>query len=272
MNFETLFQLDPKMWPIAVMACLRVTTIFFFLPLFGEKAVPGRLRVLLAVGLSIILWPIIELHTTTADKLMQWNAVTLAIATMREVFFGFAVGFAARLITFAVQIAANIVGLNMGFQAATLYSPFADHQESAFSAFQGWIVLTLLFTLNVHHVFIEGIASSFVHIPIGIRSVDATVAKLAVDCISESFSLGLRLAAPVITIQIITTLGLGLVNRVIPQLNVFIINYPLSFVVSMLVLLFSTATYVRVLGTVGLEKELLALSNMHKAFHPGVSK
>lgn len=266
MDILSIIQLDPKTWPLAVMTFLRITTLFFFLPIFGEQVVPTRLRIVLGLAFTFFIYPILSDKIHQKEMLLQWSGLTLAIATIREVIFGFAVGYSARLVIAAVSIASHAVGINMGFQVASMFSPGANDHESSFSVMQNWFVIILILTLNIHHIFLEGLVKSFIYIPIGPTPDPTSLAKVAINIAQEAFVLGLRLAAPLISVQILINLSLGLLNRALPSLNVFIISFPISFTVTMVILFISITSFLSLLGNYGMQKEVAWFESMRRVF------
>lgn len=268
MNFETLFQINPQQWPFAVMMFLRIVSVLFFMPIFGDSTIPGRVRLLFSLALSICIWPVVEGNIRATNGFIQWSPIALALATLREVFFGFSVGFAAKSLIFAASIASHLVGINMGFQTATLFTPQTGTQESAFSSLKIWLVTILILSFNIHHIFIQGIVASFATIPLAAEADAQVLMSVIMKTIVSSFDIGLRIAGPLLLIQTLTTLALGLLNRTLPQLNAFIISFPVSFLLSMVVLFFSTSAFVRMIGQQGGLLEIAAFSHVQKAFLP----
>ena len=268
MDILSVIQLDPKTWPLAVMTFLRITTLFFFLPIFGEQAVPARLRIVLGLAFTFFIYPIVSDRIYQKDMLLQWSGFTLVIATLREVIFGFAAGYAARLVIAAVSIASHTVGVNMGFQVASMFSPGANEHESAFSVMQNWFAIILILTLNIHHIFLEGLVKSFIYVPIGATADATSLAKVAINIAHEAFVLGLRLAAPLISVQILINISLGLLNRALPSLNVFIVSFPISFIVTMIILFISITSFLSLLGNYGMEREVAWYESMRRVFVP----
>lgn len=239
---------------------------FFFLPIFGDQIVPIRLRIALGIAFSFFIYPVISDFLAQKDNLIQWSAFTLAIASLREVVFALAVSFAARLIFFGSSIASHLVGINMGFQAASMFNPEMNEHESSYSVLQNWIVIVLLLTLNVHHMFIEGIVKSFATVPIGPLPDVNSFAKISVHIASEAFILGLRFAAPLITIQVLINIAMGLLNRSLPALNVFAISFPLSFIATLIILFLSVSSLIAIISTYGFQQELIWFETMKRAF------
>ena len=267
MNIETLLQIDPKVWPVAGLAFLRILTVFVFLPIFGETAVTTKVRIILAILLTICLWPMIIGSFENKNLMLQnWTPLFLATATLREVFFGFSVGFAAKTLTYAVTIGSQLVGTNMGFQAATLFSPTTNSQESGFGVFKAWLLLVCLLSFDVHHIFLREIFLSFQDVPLGGSLSVGSIAQVATAMVHKSFVLGLRLAAPLLLVQLLITLALGLLNRALPQLNALVMQFPLSFSVSFVVLFFTAATYVKLLGSHSQSVSQSAIEMVHRSF------
>jgi flagellar biosynthetic protein FliR len=259
MNFEALFGFNTQHWPIAYLTFMRVATILLFLPFFGATTTPVRTRILFALVFTFATWPIVEQKSIQmAPELITAAAgpVQMGIATLQEVFFGFAIGFSAKVLLFAANIAAETVGVNMGFQIASTFSPIFEQQESVFAVFKNWLILLALLSLNMHHYFIELIFRSFTLVPLSPSpNVQSLVATMT-DIVQSSFELGLRIAAPVLALQIILTFSLGLLGRAIPQLNVFNGNFPLSYLASMIVLFFAVSSIITFISQKGITTEV----------------
>ncbi len=248
MDFESLLRLDPKIWPLAVLAWLRILSIFIWLPIFHTSTIPVRLKVMLSVLMALCLWPAIEPQIRVNTGHLQWSPIALFLLTMREVFFGFAVGFASRTINFGIEISSQLVGIGMGFQTASLFSPTAGHEESAYGSFKGWLVIVILLSLNLHHLFIEGIVRSFSTFIVSQEINAVAVSRGAVQVVTQSFDLALRFAAPLLCVQLLINATLGLLGRAVPQLNVFSVSFPVSFVLCMVVLFLTFSGFVRTLS------------------------
>jgi flagellar biosynthetic protein FliR len=266
MDILSIIQIDPIKWPLAVMLFLRIVTLFFFLPIFGDQTVPMRVRIALGIAFSFFTYPIVSNYIWQKDNLLQWNAWTLAVASIREVIFAFAIGFSAKLIFFGSTIASHLVGINMGFQTASMFNPEINDRESSYALLHHWIVVAIFLTLNVHHIFLEDIVTSFKSVPIAPVPEAMNFSKIGFHIASEAFLLGLRLAAPLITVQILINISIGLLNRSLPALNAFVISFPLSFVLTMLILFLSLNSLFTLISTYGLQSEISWFETMKRAF------
>jgi flagellar biosynthetic protein FliR len=256
-GLDGAFGFDTTMWGGAIIAFLRVSTVLFFLPIFGGEGVPFRVRVLLGLVVTFAIWPTAAATMDSSFLKATSNSTELAIASVREVFLGFAIGFSCKLLLVAVSIAANTIGINMGFQTAATISPIFQSQDSVLAVFKNWFVLVLLLSLNLHHRFLELIFDSFKSVPVSGAIRADLLYHNVVNIIQTCFEIGVKIAAPFLAIQLLLTLSLGLLSRLVPQLNVFIVNFPLSYLVSMVLLFFALTSIAVVLVQESRSSELL---------------
>jgi flagellar biosynthetic protein FliR len=269
MGLEAAFGFDYSNWGGVILTFLRVVTILFFLPIFGTDAAPLKLRIVLAMVITFTVWPAASQQLVIQDAARLQGPTGLFVATLREVFFGFAIGFSTKLVLVAASIAANMIGLNMGFQTAATFSPIFDSQDSAFAVFKNWIVIILILSLNLHHTFLDLIFRSFTKIPIT-GSINSSQLLNSVIAIAQTcFELGLKLAAPFLAVQFLSTLALGLLGRVVPQLNVFIINFPISYLVSMVLLIFVLGSMAALITQESATSEIMLSERTMNAFGGG---
>jgi flagellar biosynthesis protein FliR len=271
LNIETLLQVDAKTWPLAAMVFFRILTCFVFLPIFSDNSVSLRIRIVLAMVIAFLIWPTVS-PQLQKFPLVEVTPVGLLICTMREVFFGFAIGTCGKVLTNAANIGSHLVGVGMGFQTASMLNPQTGAMEDAYTTFKTWIIVLLMLTFQVHHIFIEEIVHSFYVIPFSSVASSEALINTVLATIQSSFSIGIRMGAPILIAQILVTFAIGIINRAIPQLNAMVIQFPLSFIVSMTVLFFSIAGTIQLIGTQGLFSEKQSLGAAIKSFSPASAK
>jgi flagellar biosynthetic protein FliR len=132
-------------------------------------------------------------------------------------------------------MAASLVGFQMGFGMANLLVPDAGQQMTSFSALHRIIVISIFFALNLHFLFINAIAESFQIIPIGGLNLSTSFGSSIIRITAELFAISLQLAAPMLVALLFAMGALGLAARAVPQLNVFVLSFPISFFVGLLV-------------------------------------
>lgn len=265
MNAEQLLQLNNSFWPFAIMAFLRILSIFIFLPMLGEREVPPQLRIVLAIAVTIAVWPVLEKMAVAQPQAEAWGAGTFLVASLWEVFFGVAMGFGARAVIYAAEAGADIAGVNMGFQAGAALTG-SGSSGSELGKFYHWIAIMLILILNVHHDIIRTIIQSFESIPLGQPPSAQTLLHAITEIITGIFTMGLRIATPILVVQFLTTLALVAIARAVPQFNVFLVNFPLGFLLGMVIIFFGASTMIAFLGRDGMHLEVKSYHSIMRAF------
>jgi flagellar biosynthetic protein FliR len=211
---------------------LRISGILHFLPIFGEAPTPLRVRLLLAGALALVFYNLMPANWNVG---LTYDVLSVGWLLFRELFVGFTLGFIAKLCFDGMLMAANLVGFQMGFGTADLFFMTEALQVNSFTAFHRVIVMMLFLGLDLHHVFIEGIADSFRLIPIGGVVPHQSLATLMISLTGGVFLIALQLAAPILIALMFTMAALGLIARTVPQLNVFTMSFPASFFIGLLI-------------------------------------
>lgn len=230
-----MFKIDPIQILIAVLAFVRIGGIIFALPIFGDEPVPVRVRVLLAIALTFgLYWTILPQwntsYFTTATDLLMFSGMVI-----RELFIGLCIGFIARLAFEGVLMASGLVGYQMGFGTSNLFLPGSEEKHNGFTAFNHALVVLIFLALNFHHLFVQTIFDTFRLIPLGKGFPNASYMQLIIHLSSAALVSALQLAAPIVISILFATLALGLIARTVPQVNVFVISFPVGFYVGLLV-------------------------------------
>ncbi len=229
---ESLFNIPVDQILQATLAFLRIGGLMFALPVFGDQPTPIQVRLLLSVALTFGLYPILPPGWGTN---IDMTVVGLGVLLVRELFIGLLIGFVARLIFDAILVAAGLVGYQMGFGTSELFMPGFDQQINSFSALHRLIMMLIFLGLNLHHVYLKTVAETFALIPAGAASVGTNLGTSVLSYTAAIFSSAMELAAPIIVALMFTMTALGLLARTVPQMNVFVLSFPISFVVGLLV-------------------------------------
>lgn len=217
-----------------VLLWTRIGGMLFFLPFFGESQIPFRIRIFLALAYSYLVFPLMNLQTYS-NLLLGFGPFDLLVVIAKELIFGFTIGFIAKLMLDGVVMAASLVGYQMGFGMASLFLPDTNDQVNAFTILNRIVFILIFLTLNLHHVMIESIQLSLTTVPLGVSLPPMGLGEELISMCGELFVVGVKLASPVLIALLFTMAALGLIARVVPQLNVFVISFPLSFFVGLLV-------------------------------------
>ncbi len=213
--------------------CLaRVAAMFAAIPVFSGAQIPFQLRVAVAFLFSLITFPIIEPFLPA----QSYAPLELGLVVAGEIVLGLLVGFLAQLVFMAAEFAGSIIGYKMGFAAANVFDPTTQQQVALISQFQGILAILLFLSLNVHHLFLRAIVSSFELLPPGGVNLGGGAIPMMIEVLNHSFVLSIRLVAPILVLLILSTLILGLMARVFPQLNVFLLSFPLNIGIAFIVM------------------------------------
>ncbi len=240
----------------------RIGAIILTLPGIGESYVPPRIRLSLALVISLALWPIVA-PSLPALPASLGGAVGWVI---REVITGLMIGAILRAFTSALATAGEIVSLQTTLSFAQTANPLQAQPGTTIAAFLTLFGTTLIFATNTHHLFIAGLVGSYELIAPARPLVAADFAELAIRTVGDSLMLGVQLAAPVIVFALIFNLASGLVGRVMPAFQIFFAAAPLSVILGLSVFALSLG----VLGTVFIDR-YRALANLFVSGSGGVS-
>ena len=213
--------------------CLaRVAAIFAIIPVFSGGQIPPQMRIGIAVMFALLTYPIIQ-STLPVTSL---TITDMAIIVAAEVIFGLLVGFIAQLIFMAAEFAGAIIGYQMGFAMANVFDPTTQQQVALISQFQGIFAILLFLSLNIHHFFLEAMVASFTLLPPGYLNLTGGAIPMLVELSNNALILSIRLVAPIIALLILVNLTLGFMTRIFPQLNVFMLSFPLKIGISFIVM------------------------------------
>ena len=230
-----MFSFDTGQVLTAAAVFLRISCIVALLPLFGENSVPVRVRILLSLALTAGIVPILPDAYERSVTATLMDVGSLALLMIKEMLIGVVLGYTAKLAFDGVVMAANIVGLQMGFNTASVFMPDSDEQTNGFSALHRLLIVLIFLALNMHHIYIKSIFESFKLIPVGQANISSTVNTHLLAVSAGIFSTALQLAAPLLVGLLFSTAALGLINRAVPQANVFVMSFPANFFVGLFI-------------------------------------
>ncbi|MBI5682711.1 MAG: flagellar biosynthetic protein FliR [Deltaproteobacteria bacterium] len=222
---------------------IRVIAIFSAIPFLGSKIVPVKVKIGLSLLIGIILTPVLGVHA-----LLPESIAGLAIGIMREALIGIAIGFMVKLVFSSMEIAGQVAGMQMGFAVANVIDPQTSSQISVLAQVYNLIGILIFFTLNMHIIFISVIKESFAIIPPYGFSVTRGMMDGFLTMTADMCRIAVKLAAPIMVSILITNIAMGIMARTVPQLNVFVLGFPITIILGLVVLLFSMPFITSVIG------------------------
>jgi len=213
------------MWPLT-----RIAAFIGTAPILGNVGIPRRAKVMLAIGVTIAIMP----GAGAAQGIEPWSAAGLAVL-VQQLLIGAAMGLAVRLVFTMVDLAGEMIGMQMGLSFAIFFDPQHGASTPVVAQFLGLLATLAFLAVDGHLMMLGALAESFTLLPIG-ESPGASNWLTLADLGGVIFSTGLKIALPVIVALLITNIALGILTRAAPQLNLFAVGFPITIMVGWVVL------------------------------------
>jgi len=201
-------------------------------PVLNGRQAPPQVRIGIGFATAILLFPLMAPHTPTING----NLLSYAVVMINEVAIGLLLGLMAQLIFTAISFGGTIIGYQMGFAAANIFDPQTTQQLSLMSQFSNVFGILIFLALDLHHLFFRAIIDSYILLPPGMLDFGGGSIPLLMDMAAHMFLLAVQLSAPVLALLLISNLVLGILARVFPQLNVFMLSFPMNIGIALLVI------------------------------------
>jgi flagellar biosynthesis protein FliR len=211
----------------------RIGTMVMLIPGLGEQNLPSRVRLTMALVLTAILMPAHQ-QAYHVD-LKELGPVILLL--LQEIVIGAVLGLTARLAISALQIAGTVVAQQLGFGFVTAVDPTQNQQGVLVGNFLTVLGIALIFATDLHFLVIAALNDSYNIFKPGEMPLTGDVAKHITQIVATAFRIGIQLAAPFLVFGLLFNLGLGVLSRLMPQMQVFFIGLPLAILLGLLLLL-----------------------------------
>jgi flagellar biosynthetic protein FliR len=222
----------------------RMAGLFSAIPLFGGKMVPARIKVATVFAMTLVFFPMVRAKL----PILPADSISLGLLMVREAMIGLTLALLSQVIFSAVEFCGQIIGIQMGFSAASQFDPTMGTQVSIMSVFQNLLAVLLFMALGMHHVFIRAIVESYTVVPVGAWHMSGELLKFVITATTGVFILAIKLAAPVMVSLLAATVALGVMARSFPQMNIFMISFPLNIGLGFIVLGATLLLFFRTLG------------------------
>ncbi len=217
----------------------RVGTMAMVLPALGEVIVPPRARLILGIGLTLVMAPLVgSAYPASASS----SVMMLAGIVLSEIVTGLAIGLLVRMVISAVQVAGNLIATQSGLAFAQTFDPSQGSQGALTSMFLSLLAVTLIFATDLHHALIAGIEHSFTLFPPGKLPAAGDFATLAIQTVSGLFTMGVQMASPFLVFGLVLYAAAGVLSRMMPQLQIFFIAMPLNIFAGFVLLALTLST------------------------------
>jgi flagellar biosynthesis protein FliR len=214
-----------------LMIGLRVSGLMVFAPLFGSAAIPVRIKAVLVMALTAVLYPALGSRIAAVTP-MQWPLVVF-----HELLIGIALGIAANLVFDAVQMAGQFLSIQMGYSLVNILDPQTQVESTVMALFHQTVAMLIFLALNVHHALLRAVAGSFDYLPVGAAQFSPLFTSAVMKIGGMVFALGAQIAAPVVAATLVADVVIGLLGKASQQMPLMLLGPAIKSMLGVAVLL-----------------------------------
>jgi flagellar biosynthetic protein FliR len=242
---------------------VRVGGIMSVSPVFGHRNIPAFVKIGFIGILSLILVPIVP----ATGLSVEGSLTSIFGLVAKELLAGLLIGFSSMVLFMGVQLAGQIMGFQVGFAIVEVFDPSSAQGMSIIGQFQFILALLIFLAIDGHHLLINAVVQSFSIVPLGQITFSPASAEIIIRICVDIFAVAVKIGAPVIVTLFLTDVALGIIARTVPQMNVFIVGFPLKIGAGLLILGASMPFFNYVLTKMiqGMDRDLLRLIASLKA-------
>ena len=209
----------------------RVGSMLMLMPALGETSIPARLRLGFALVFSLVLFPLLRAQLPA----MPEELMAIIVMLCHEIIIGLMLGALLRFFVSAAQVAGAIVAFQVGLSAAMMADPNQGGvQGVVFGTFMSFLGIALIFATDLHHMALSAIYDSYMVFSPSEPLMAGDAAQAAIRAVSGAFTVGVQMAAPFIVFGLIFNLGMGILSRLMPALQVYFMAMPASIGVGLI--------------------------------------
>lgn len=227
------------------MVMSRLTGLFLSAPILSSRVIPGRVKVLTIIGLAAVMAYFIPISYAIVIDTPGFFLAALAV----EILIGYTIGFVAYMVFAAIQLAGQVMDMQMGFAIVNVVDPQSGTQIPLMGNLTQTVALLLYLAIDGHHYLFQALIQSYKLIPVLGLSLNAGFYDLIIDISVYMFVIAVKIAAPIIIAIMTADIAMGFIARTVPQMNVFIVGLPLKILVGLGTLFIMMPVYMWVFNT-----------------------
>lgn len=237
-----LLNYDATQLLVFILVLVRISGIIATAPVLGSNSMPMQVRVVLALVLALIIQPFTPALTVSPDQPSEY---LLLIAG--ELLIGLVLGMIGQILFAAVEFAGTVAGFQMGLSMANIFDPQSQEQVSLIGQFERIFATLIFIAMDGHLVVVQAIVRSYELLPPGGASFSDPLTAEIIRLSSGVFTLGFQLGAPLITALFLANLTMALLSRSVPQIQIFIVGFPLTLLLGFMLLMFGVPFFAQAL-------------------------
>lgn len=219
-----------------LLVLIRVSVMVFLLPILGLEEVPSRLKAALSFFLSLILFPAVPPVTLVIPQSVE----AYVFLALKEVYIGAVMGFAGTFVFAGLRFAGSWIDTETGYNMMQLFNPVAQEEDTPLGHLLFIIFILMLLCTGGYMFYLQAIAESFRIIPLAsAKAASGGTLAIFLQLSLNAFLLGMKVAAPVVATLFISSIGLAIIARIMPQMNVWMVGMPMKLALGVMTLYFS---------------------------------
>ncbi|MDE7169924.1 MAG: flagellar biosynthetic protein FliR [Mucispirillum sp.] len=232
MGFENLF--EPTRLLTYFLIIMRMGGIFFTAPVFSGSALNNQVRIIITLIISMLILPVVTPVTVT-DPNVLWLTVSVA----KEILIGVCIGGMTSLLFSALQMGGYLVDYQMGFSMVSVMDPTSNASISYSGQVYNILGTLIYLAINGHHIFLRAVAQSFNYMPAGDFRFNSEGLMFILSTFVKIFIVAIQITAPVFIALMVTNVIMGILARLVPQMNIMVVGFPVKITVGALMLIAS---------------------------------
>ncbi len=221
-----------------ILVLVRVSGIISTAPIFGSSVSPPQVKIVLSLMLALILFPFIPTIQVFPDRPDHYIVLIAS-----ELLIGLVLGMIGQFLFAAVEFAGTVIGFQMGLGMANVFDPQSQEQVSLVGRFESTVATLIFLAMDGHLIVIQALVRSYSILPPGGARISQPLVDKLTELSASVFVIGLQIGAPLIVALFLANAIVGLLARSVPQIQVFVVGFPLTLLLGFLFLLFGMPFY-----------------------------
>jgi flagellar biosynthetic protein FliR len=209
---------------------LRVSGLVIFAPFFGSASIPPRIKVVLVIAITAVLYPVYSSRLQVA-AMPNWTGLVVS-----ETVIGAGMGIATNVVFEAAQLAGQVLSVQMGYSLVNILDPNTQVENTVVAFFHQSLAMLIFLALDVHFWILRAVARSFEYLPPGSATLNPLFAKAVLHEGAVVLDLGIQIAAPVLAATLLADIVLGLMGKASPQMPLMLLGPAIKSMLGVLVL------------------------------------
>jgi len=215
-----------------VLIMMRVGPILFMMPFLGSRNLPNLLKVGCMIAVSLLLLPLVKIDV----RYFPADPYYFGVLMMAELMIGLILGLSVKLIFAGIQLAGEFAGYQMGFAMANILDPQSGMDTTWVAQFYYLLGALIFFSIDGHHWFIRALFQSFSTLSPGEVHLRPGLYHHFINLSAKMFVIAIKMIAPIMAVLIFTEIALGMIAKLVPQMNVFVTSFPLTICLGLIFL------------------------------------